>query len=60
MRYKLYARLGELMHPAERERGEGPVPYIILVALIGALAVTLYWALDGVVGQWVGKIPTNK
>ncbi|MCP2325343.1 hypothetical protein HDA40_003850 [Hamadaea flava] len=59
MRYKLYARLGELMHPAKRDRGEGPVPYVILVALIGAVAVLVYWGVRGIAQGWLDKVPTT-
>ncbi|MEV0268784.1 MAG: hypothetical protein HOV71_20035 [Hamadaea sp.] len=56
---KLYGRILVLTSPAERDRGEGPVPYIILVALIGILAVAVYTALNGIVTGWLGHVPKN-
>jgi hypothetical protein len=58
MLHKLYGRILMLTAPGERDRGEGPVPYIILVALIGAVAVGVWVALEGIVGDWIDAVPT--
>lgn len=53
----LEARVRELLAPERRDRGEGPVPYIILVALIGAVAVGVWIALDQIVDGWIDAVP---
>jgi len=55
---RLQTRIGELLTPAERDRGEGPVPYIILVALMGIVAFGIWAFLDGLVDDWLGAVPT--
>ncbi|NUT33035.1 MAG: hypothetical protein HOV79_08170 [Hamadaea sp.] len=53
----LTVRVQELLAPERRDRGEGPVPYIILVALIGAVAVGVWVALDQIVDGWIDAVP---
>ena len=53
------ARLRELLEPDRRDRGEGPVPYIIMVALIAAVAVFVGGALLIIAQGWLGDVPTG-
>ena len=50
-------RVRQLTDRAARDRGEGPVPYIVLVATIAALAVGIGLALAPVITGWVNRIP---
>jgi hypothetical protein len=51
------ARVRELLQPDRRDRGEGPVPYIIMVALIAAVAVFVGGALLIIATNWLGDVP---
>lgn len=61
MLHRLHAavavRLRELATPERRDLGEGPVPYIIMVALIAAVAVAVGAALLGIANGWIGQVP---
>jgi energy-converting hydrogenase Eha subunit C len=53
MLLKLAARLEML----KQDRGEGPIPHIIMIALISAGAVLLAAGILEVATGWVSKIP---
>lgn len=54
MLLKLAARLEML----KQDRGEGPIPHIIMIALISAGAVILAAAIIAVAQGWIARIPT--
>jgi hypothetical protein len=56
MLYKLAAKLTAL----KQDRGEGPVPYIILVAVIAAVAVAVGAGVSGVATKWITELGTVK
>lgn len=51
------ARVRELLSPELRDRGEGPVPYIIMVALIAGVAAVIGAALVTIANGWLGDVP---
>jgi hypothetical protein len=53
MLLKLATRLEML----KQDRGEGPIPHIIMIALISAGAVLLAGAILAVANGWVNRIP---
>jgi energy-converting hydrogenase Eha subunit C len=53
MLLKLATRLEIL----KQDRGEGPIPHIIMIALISAGAVILAAGILSVATGWVAKIP---
>lgn len=61
MLHRLHAaaavRLHELTDPDRRDRGEGPVPYIIMVAVITGVAAAIALALKGIADGWLAKVP---
>jgi hypothetical protein len=63
MLHRLHAaagvRLRELTSPEHRDLGEGPVPYIIMVALIAAGAVLIGTAIVAIAQGWLGTVPRN-
>jgi hypothetical protein len=50
-------RLRELTHPDRRDLGEGPVPYVIMVALIAAGAVAIATGLVALANGWLDQVP---
>ncbi|GAA1398681.1 hypothetical protein [Catellatospora coxensis] len=50
-------RLRTLMSPVTRDRGEGPVPHLVMVAIMAAAAVAVAVAVWGIADIWVGEIP---
>jgi hypothetical protein len=63
MLHRLHAaaavRLRELTTPERRDLGEGPVPYIIMVALIAAVAVAVGAAILAIANGWIAQVPKN-
>lgn len=63
MLYRLHAaaavRLRELTRPERRDLGEGPVPYIIMVALIAGVAAFIGLALVAIAKGWLTDVPKN-
>jgi hypothetical protein len=61
MLHRLHAaaalRLHELTRPERRSLGEGPVPYIIMVAIIAGVAFTIAGLLSGIADGWLGSVP---
>lgn len=53
MLLKLAARL-EMF---KEDRGDGPIPYVIMVAIITAAAAAIGLTLVGIANGWVAKIP---
>ncbi|WP_162907307.1 hypothetical protein [Allorhizocola rhizosphaerae] len=53
MLHKLAAKLAAL----RSDRGEGPVPYIILVGLVALVAVFVGGAIMVIAEGWVGDLP---
>jgi hypothetical protein len=45
------------MHKSDR--GEGPVPYIIIVSIIAILAVTVAIFLRNTATTWLNTVPTG-
>lgn len=41
------------------DRGEGPVPYIIIVSIIAILAVTVAIFLRNTAQTWLNTVPTR-
>jgi hypothetical protein len=39
------------------DRGEGPIPYVIMVTIITVAAVAIGGALVAIANGWVAKIP---
>ncbi|MEV4416244.1 hypothetical protein [Catellatospora sp. NPDC049609] len=63
MLLKAYAavavRLRVLADPAIRDRGEGPIPHVVMIAMMAAAAITI-GGLILIVGQnWVDLIPDS-
>ncbi len=54
MSHKLAARLQTL----KQDRGEGPIPHIIMIAMISVAAVAIATAIIGIANGWVGEIAT--
>ncbi len=52
MLLKLATRLMAL----KQDRGEGPVPYLILVAVVAAVAVGIGAAIQGLADTWIANI----
>jgi hypothetical protein len=50
---KLYSRLAML----KSDRGEGPVPYIIIVSIIAILAVAVATFLSDTAEGWLDTVP---
>lgn len=50
-------RLRTLLSPVVRDRGEGPVPHIVLVAIMALAAVAVAGAVWGIAEGWVEDIP---
>lgn len=63
MLYRLHAavavRLSELTRPERRDLGEGPVPYIIMVAIIAGVAVVVAVGIRGIATGWLSDVPTK-
>lgn len=38
------------------DRGEGPVPYIIIVAIMAGAALAIALGVDELAGQWLDKL----
>jgi hypothetical protein len=61
MLHRLHAaatiRLRELTSPSHRDLGEGPVPYIIMVATITVAALAIGTALVAIANGWLDKVP---
>jgi hypothetical protein len=61
MLHRLHAvaaiRLRELTTPERRDLGEGPVPYIIMVALIATAAAAIGGALVLIANGWLADVP---
>ena len=55
----LASRARELLEPDQRDRGEGPVPYIIMVALIAGVAAVVGAALVAIANGWLADVPTK-
>ncbi len=56
MLYKLAAKLTMLRMALKQDRGEGPVPYIILVAAIALVAVAVGAGVSGVARTWITNL----
>jgi hypothetical protein len=52
-------RLRDLTSPEHRDLGEGPVPYIIMVAIMAAGALLVGGLIVGVAQGWLTHIPKN-
>ncbi|GAA1371885.1 hypothetical protein [Catellatospora chokoriensis] len=52
-------RLRTLLSPAVRDRGEGPVPHIVLVAIMGLAAAAIAFAVWEIAVDWVDQVPTE-
>ncbi|WP_196279270.1 hypothetical protein [Catellatospora vulcania] len=52
-------RLRALMSPVVRDRGEGPVPHIVLVAIMALAAVAIATAVWGIAEGWMDQVPTD-
>lgn len=46
-------RLGAWLRALKSDRGEGPVPYIIIVAIIATVAVGVAVAISDVADKWI-------
>jgi hypothetical protein len=53
MIHRLYSRLTML----KNDRGEGPVPYIIIVSIIAILAVAVATFLNDTATDWLDTVP---
>jgi hypothetical protein len=59
MHTALSIRVRELLRPQTRDAGEGPVPYIIMVAIMGIAAVAIAGAIRLIADHWVTQVPRN-
>jgi hypothetical protein len=63
MLHRLHAavavRFRELTSPERRDLGEGPVPYIIMVALIAGAAAAIGAVLVVIANGWLNDVPRN-
>ncbi len=63
MLHRLHAavavRLRELTAPERRDLGEGPVPYIIMVALVAGAAAIIGAAILTISQGWLNQVPTR-
>ena len=48
-----------LVATLKTDRGEGPVPYVIIVAIMSAAAVAIAGAIWGIATGWLGNIRTT-
>ncbi|BCJ73210.1 hypothetical protein CS0771_27540 [Catellatospora sp. IY07-71] len=53
----LAARLRVLTDPALRDRGEGPIPHVVMIAMMAAAAITIGGLILAVGEDWVDLIP---
>lgn len=56
MLLKVYCRV---LAALKSDRGEGPVPYIIMVALMTLAALAVAGAVSGVAGDWIDKLNSD-
>lgn len=52
-------RLRTLLSPAVRDRGEGPVPHIVLVAIMALAAAAIAAAVWDIAQDWVDQVPVD-
>ncbi|GIF99149.1 hypothetical protein [Catellatospora citrea] len=52
-------RLRTLLSPAVRDRGEGPVPHIVLVAIMALAAAAIAAAVWEIADGWMQQVPTD-
>ncbi|GAA2353911.1 hypothetical protein Cme02nite_46540 [Catellatospora methionotrophica] len=52
-------RLRALLASDARDRGEGPVPHIVLVAIMALAAVAIATAVWGIAEGWMDQVPTD-
>ena len=61
MLHRLHAaaavRLRELTTPERRDLGEGPVPYINMVAIVAGAAATIAGVLVVIANGWLDQVP---
>ncbi|GIH07025.1 hypothetical protein Rhe02_50920 [Rhizocola hellebori] len=53
----MFLKLATRIEMLKQDRGEGPIPHIIMIALISAGAVILAAGILQVATGWVNKIP---
>jgi hypothetical protein len=53
MLLKVYCRL---LAALKSDRGEGPVPYVILVAIMAGVAVAIALGVSGVATTWLTRL----
>lgn len=55
----LTERVREISDRAVRDRGEGPIPHVVMIAVMAAGAIVIGGLIVAVARGWVGKIPTT-
>ncbi|MEU8002407.1 hypothetical protein AB0B66_14690 [Catellatospora sp. NPDC049111] len=52
-------RLRTLLSPAVRDRGEGPVPHIVMVTIMALAAAFVAYAVWEIAQVWIEQVPTD-
>jgi len=52
-------KLRTLTDPAVRDRGEGPVPHVVMIFVMAAGAIVIGGLVIGVAKGWVNRMPTT-
>lgn len=52
-------RLRALADPAVRDRGEGPIPHVVMIAMMAAAAIVIGGLILTVGRNWVNLIPNR-
>jgi hypothetical protein len=53
-------RLQALADPAVRDRGEGPIPHVVMIAMMVAVAIAIGGMILTVGEGWIGQIPKTR
>ncbi|MBV1851740.1 hypothetical protein [Catellatospora tritici] len=52
-------KLRTLTDPATRDKGEGPVPHVVMIFIMATGAVVVGTIIYGVAKGWANKVPTT-
>ncbi|MDI1462099.1 hypothetical protein QEZ54_14080 [Catellatospora sp. KI3] len=52
-------KLRTLTDPATRDKGEGPVPHVVMIFIMASAAVLVGGIIYGVARGWANNVPTT-